>query len=462
MANFTSIKNEIFKSLGYSFLIITLIAMVSIYTFINYAIHKYFDDRLLHESEDIISRLYIEKSKIKFKNPHLGIHLQTSAGDSSVFYSIEDSSRNLLFGFKGIPDPKEMSYQKLLYDADFLNQQLRVFRAYHTILRNKHSYTVIITIAETLEDRKAILYKIYLIFTIITLLIVLGAILSTFLAVNRGLMPLKYIQNSIQKRDANDLSAIDEAGVPLEVISMVQSINTLFRKLKKSFLHIRQFNADVSHQLKTPLSELKLYIEIDASIDNKQKKHYLSNIDSITHTIEQLLLYAHTSPKVFDHIHFRPFNLTKLCKDIAMRKAPILYRDGFEIAFHVEGDIWINGDAIIIETLLNNLIDNAQKYAHSDQSAKHTITLRIEEKDNTTIMSISDNGPGMPEAHLDKVCNRFIRIDTEKQGSGLGLSIVKQIVELHHGSIELTNIKPHGLNVSISLPKYDKKAMDSQ
>lgn len=455
--SYISIKRRLFERLGYSFLFITFIAIVSVYFFVNREMNQYFDSILVHESKNIIDRLYIDKSKIKFKNQHLGINLQTSEGDSSVFYSIKDSSGKLLFGFEGIPKPIKPSYPQIMYDTKFINQELRAYQTFHTIVRNKQSFTVIITIAETLEDRNSILYKIYSILAVITIFIILSTLFSTFFAITKGLEPLKSIQNSIKKRDFNDLTLIKENKIPIEIISLVQSINQLFQKLKKSFLHIEQFNEDVSHQLKTPLAELKMFIELDNSVDQKQKAFYLENINTIVHTTDQLLLHAHTNPDAYDRVRFKPFNLTELCKKTAMYKAPILYKNGFDIIFDAKDDFWINGSAVIIESLLGNLISNAQKYAFNEKNTKkNVITIKIKEKKENIIMSILDKGEGIPEKFHNKIYDRFFRLDTQKKGTGLGLSIVKQIVELHDGSIELTNREPHGLNVSITFSKYIK------
>ena len=450
-----SIKKRLLGWLGYSFLGITMLAIVTVYIFVNREINHYFDDTLVHESSNIIDRLYVTKSQIKFKNQHLGIDLQTSSGDSSIFYSIEDTKGILLFGFKNIPKPRNNDDQQVFYNAQFLDQEIRAFQTSYTMIRNKQSFTVRITIAETLEDRNTILYKIYFILATMTILFIVSTLFFTLIAINKGFEPLKALQQSIKRRDAHDLTPISGNKIPIEVISLVQSINELFTKLKKSFLHVERFNQDVSHQLRTPLAELKMYIEMDESIDVKQKPFYLENINTMVHTTEQLLLHAHTNPDAFDRVQFKPFNLTELCKKIAMQKAPILYQNGFDMAFESDESYWINGGAVIIESLLCNLIDNAQKYARNENATENnTLTLRLKEEKETIIMSLLDNGQGIPEKYLDKIYDRFFRLDTQKQGTGLGLSIVKQIVELHNGSIKLSNRKPHGLDVSIIFPKY--------
>lgn len=196
-------------------------------------------------------------------------------------------------------------------------------------------------------------------------------------------------------------------------------------------------------------------IQTDEIIDNQQKTLYLECIETMVHTTEQLLLHAHTNPDAYDRVRFKPFNITALCKKVASHKAPILYNNGFDIIFEAKNDLWIIGSDVVIESLLNNLIDNAQKYAKNDTATQENkITLSLQEDEETFTMSIIDNGPGIPEKYLEKIFDRFFRLDTKKKGTGLGLNIVKQIVELHNGSINLSNISPHGLNVSITFPKY--------
>lgn len=450
-----SIKKRLTTWLVYSFLCISILALMATSLFINHEINQHFDNILVHESHNIIDRLYINNSEIKFKNQHIGTILQTSFGDSSVFYSIQNSSNDLLFGFKNIPQPSHEYKDSILYDAKIYDQNVRAFQIRHTMVRNQQVYPVTITIAETLEDRKVILYKIYFILFIIIILIISSTLFFTLFAINKGFEPLNNLQHSIKKRDINDLTPIRETKIPIEVIALVQSINQLFRKLKKSFLNIKQFNQDVSHQLKTPLTELKMSIELDEAIDNKQRLLYISNINTMGRTIDQLLLHAHTNPDTFDCMQFKPFNLTDLCKKVAMNKTPLLYKYGIEMMFEAKQDFYINGSDTIMESLLNNLIDNAQKYAQPTHEGGRTIlSFFIHEIEHKIVMNISDNGPGIPEKYLDKIFDRFFRIDTKTHGTGLGLSIVKQIVELHSGTIMLTNKASHGLNIDIEFPKY--------
>lgn len=455
---YISIKKQLIGWLGYSFILISVLCILSIYLLINDQINKYFDNALMHESNNIIDRLYVHNSQVRFKNPYIGINLQTSAGDSSVFYSIQDASFHFIAGFKNIPKPQNDNAKQVFYDTKFLDQPIRVFRTTHTMTRSNRTYTVFITVAETLEDRKKIIYKIFSLLFIITVSISINTLIFTLISINKGLQPLKELQHSIRSRDIHDLTPIKEKKIPIEVISLVQSINHLFKELKKSFLHVEQFNEDVSHQLRTPLAELKIMIQTDEKISKEQKELYLESIDTMTYTTEQLLLRAHTNPDTYDRTTFYPFDLTALCKKVAQRKAPLLFENGFDIRFEAQQNMWMNGSPIVIESLLNNLIDNAQKYAkNTSSSQKNIITLRLENDEKTLKMTFSDNGPGIEEKFLNQIFERFFRLDTSQKGTGLGLNIIKQIVKLHNGSIKISNEKPHGLKVSIIFPKYKSK-----
>jgi two-component system sensor histidine kinase TctE len=240
--------------------------------------------------------------------------------------------------------------------------------------------------------------------------------------------------------------------VPVEVFSFVQSINNLFLKLKKSFLHVERFNADVSHQLSTPLAELKVLIETDEVLKNSSNKaQYLEIIDGMAHTTHQLLLLAKTNPDAFDREWFNPINFTELCEKVIKAKVPFIYNHGFEFDFQADDDLCINGGPIILECLLNNLIDNAINYAiDEDKKAMGEIKLSLKRKDGFIILCVEDEGYGIPKEHLESIYDRFFRLYRKKQGSGLGLSIVKQIAQLHNATVKITNKKPHGLKVTIT------------
>ncbi len=432
-------------------LVITLVFVI-IFILLSRNVNQHFDNALLIASKNIEDRLYVRGGVLKFSLPHFRIDIQTSLGEGSVFYSVEDENNNLIVGHANIPKPKIKNHKKTnFYNASYANQEIRVLYVKHEMYRNGTIYRANIMVAETFEDRKDLVITILLITISITCLIVFITIIASLFSVKKGIEPLVNLHYSITKRDMHDLTPINE-NVPIEVDSLVKSINNLFLKLKKNFLHVEHFNADVSHQLRTPLAELKVLIETDEVLKNSIKKEqYLEIIDGMTHTTQQLLLSAKTNPDAFDRTWFKPIDLTELCEKFAKAKVPFIYESGFEFAFECEVGLCINGEHIVIESLLNNLIDNAINYAiDEDKNPMGTIIMSLKSKENHIFLSVEDEGYGIPKEHLKNIYNRFFRLDRRKQGSGLGLGIVKQIAELHNGTVNIKNKKPHGLKVTVT------------
>lgn len=451
-----SIRSRLIDLLSASLITIALISFGSTFLFLQYKVNKHFDDALLSEARNIINRLYVQEKEIHFKVPELGINLQTASGKGSVFYTIEDDYKTVVSGFEALPRPllNKRINDITFYDSVYASEKIRALLMTHKMYRNGIAYHATIIVAETLEDRNSMIQEIFIAITGVTCIIIFIVIAVSLFAVNKGLEPLIDLQHFIQKRDIHDLTPINEQSVPKEVLSLVESINQLFIKLKKSFSHIEHFNADVSHQLRTPLAELKVLLQMDYRLQQSNtQKQYISIIDTMAHTTQQLLMFAKTNPDAFDRVRLKPLNLTSLCEKIAMAKVPFIYAQGFEFAFEAQEELWINGGPIILESLLQNLLDNALIYARNDEDVPMgTIMLSLTKENQYAVLRVCDEGPGIAEEYLARVSERFFRLDTKKHGSGLGLGIVKHIAELHNATMSLQNRSPHGLEVKINFP----------
>lgn len=455
MMKTVSIRSRLIDLLSISLIIVALVSFSSIFIFLNYKVNKHFDNALMAEAHNIINRVYVQSGQIQFKVPELGINLQTASGKGSVFYSIEDDYKVVISGFESIPRPlfNKRINDVVFYDTVYATESIRALLMVHKMYRNGVGYYATIIIAETLEDRHDMIQEIFLAITGVTCILIFIVMLVSLIAVNKGIEPLVNLQYFIKKRDINDLTPISEKNVPKEVLSLVESINQLFIKLKKSFSHIEHFNADVSHQLRTPLAELKVLIEMDEELKSRHKNKYIKIIDTMSHTTEQLLMYAKTNPDAFDRVRFEPINLTELCQRVASDKVLFFYQEGFEFEFDAIEATWINGGPIILESLINNLLDNAIHYARTPEgNAIGIVTLCVKKEDKRVVLSVLDEGPGIDESYFDKVYERFFRLDTKTYGSGLGLGIVKQIASLHNAVVSFSNRTPHGLKISVSFP----------
>ncbi len=355
-----------------------------------------------------------------------------------VFYSIENEKGKIIAGFNDIPNPKDENIHTQFYNAKYYNHDVRIIYLKTNILKKDNIYTTKIKIAASLNNRESILNDILLVLIIISLVIFLTAIIISSLGLKNALSPLYYLQEKLKQRDMNDLKPI-QAYVPKEVQTLIDSINNLFIRIKANVSYIEQFNADISHQLRTPLAELKAFVQLnDKKIDrNYYKKLYL--IDNMAHTINQLLFYAKTNPNSFNTEHFDIVNLNNLCKKIFEKLVPIIYDKDFEFEFiYDKEELFIKCDIILIEALISNLINNSIKYS-TVNGKKGLITVEIKKVNNKVRLIVKDQGKGIDKIHHENVFKRFVRLDCDKQGTGLGLNIVAQIVHLHNALITLKN-----------------------
>jgi two-component system sensor histidine kinase TctE len=270
-------------------------------------------------------------------------------------------------------------------------------------------------------------------------------------ALTRGIRPLSELQQRIRKRESTDLSPIAERDVPDEVVPLVRAINELLERLDRSVRTQRQFLADAAHQLKTPLAGLRMQAELAArqidrgENDPQSMKHSLTQISlssqRAARMVNQLLAMARTETR--EHA-MRParVDLAELTIDTvrdfvpqAMDKRIDLGYDGPEAG---AGAV-LTGQPVLLRELVRNLVDNALQYT----PAGGTVTARLtpDPFGQVLVLQVEDDGPGVPAAERESVFRPFYRaLGTSVDGSGLGLSIVREIAQQHGAEVTVEDV----------------------
>lgn len=268
-----------------------------------------------------------------------------------------------------------------------------------------------------------------------------------------GVRPVARLTEEFHAREATDLRAIDQQDMPAELIPLAQSANELLRRLGASFMREQRFAGDAAHELRTPIAALNIHCEnLLHELQPVPESAYKlqQGIKRMSYLVEQILLLNKTSP---DHFmsQFQPVNLTALVKQVIVGASDALSHKDLQIEF--DGDTcWVNGDAAALETLINNLLGNAIKYS----SANGQIVVHTWQRGDQVVLEVMDNGPGIPADQRERVFDRFYRLHGDRHnsgtpGCGLGLSIVKQVVDLHQARINLTESSfPTGLLVQVT------------
>jgi two-component system OmpR family sensor kinase len=263
--------------------------------------------------------------------------------------------------------------------------------------------------------------------------------LFVVIGVNRIMRPLARVGEAAMQRDAQSLSPLPTDHVPAEVAPLINEINSLLGRIRETLESQRHFMLDAAHELRTPLTALQLQIE---NLSQSQSREDLderiaelkSGIKRASHLVGQLLKMARYES---DKITVRAgMDLAELVKECIGDFIPIAENRGIDLGMtHCEpAVIWANSDDLRI--LLHNLIDNAIRYTPE----QGRIDVSVNVSGTRAVVRILDSGPGIAEAILPRVFDRFFRIAAhETDGSGVGLAIVKAIAGRESATVNLDN-----------------------
>jgi two-component system sensor histidine kinase QseC len=276
-----------------------------------------------------------------------------------------------------------------------------------------------------------------------------------WLVVGNGLSLVKRLASELRDKRADDLSQLQTSNPPVELAPVVDAINDLLRRLNESVLRERRFSADAAHELRTPISAIKVHLhnlhrEFPDQVEALQVLD--RDLARLSHLIEQIMMLYRMTPE-----HYQATMQSIDLQELAQTVIGDLYAEieQKQQTISLEGtEQTIVGDEASLTILLRNLILNASKYSPPGAS----IRVHVGRTDFGIWLAVQDSGPGIPLTELRRVFDRFYRVggdrhDSDVDGCGLGLAIVKHIADLHHANLLMEN-NPNGpgLLVSVTFP----------
>ena len=281
-------------------------------------------------------------------------------------------------------------------------------------------------------------------------------LLMIWISTGRSLKPLQTVADEVQHRNPQNLEEIDLTKVPTEVLPLFISLNTLLSRLEKALSNERGFTSDAAHELRTPLAGIKAQAQVALRASDEAEKdtalrHIIIGIDNTTHLVRQMLMLARLDPEIPNR-KFAPQDLARILTDVAADVASLAVEKGVDLEVReMQGKMMLEGRAEALSVLVRNLLDNAVRYTPAGGWVKAGIT----RSPDGLVLKVSDSGPGIAEEDKDRVFDRFYRgLGTGQTGSGLGLSIVQRVVDLHHAKIEFQtgSGKGKGVKVKVTFP----------
>jgi len=274
--------------------------------------------------------------------------------------------------------------------------------------------------------------------------------LALWALVSLSLAPLTRAAAAARERNERRLDPLPLAGMPSEVEPLVASFNALLARLASAFEAQRAFVADAAHELRSPLTALKLQLGLlrdAASAEQRQVAldRLRSGIDRATRLVEQLLALARAEPDA--PAALEPLDLAALARETVAEAAPLALQHGATIALHASAPAPVAGDAAALRSLLRNLLDNA--VLHGGPAPRIEITVERDARGGVRLV-VDDNGLGIPPAERERVFARFHRREGGAAGgSGLGLAIVRAVAARHGASVALGDSPLGGLRVEV-------------
>ncbi len=277
------------------------------------------------------------------------------------------------------------------------------------------------------------------------------------LLARRALKPVDRMAETARRISAEHLAArIEDAGGNDELSRLARTLNEMLERLDTSFAQIRQFSADASHELQTPLTILKGEIEVALRNPRSPEEYVrvlrsaLEEIDRVARLVEGLLLLARADAGVL-RLDLQPLDLAGLIEDVVAQTGVLAEKNGVRLALEEIEPIPVRGDADRLRRLVLNLIDNGIKYTPPGGGV--TVSLRREE--GNAALRIKDTGTGIPPEEQEKIFQRFYRTSegrARNEGSGLGLCIARSIAAAHGGSIKIESVPGQGSTFTVLLP----------
>jgi signal transduction histidine kinase len=274
-----------------------------------------------------------------------------------------------------------------------------------------------------------------------------------WLSVTRGLAPLKQVRAEIGRRDAGSLEPLDSSRLPDEVAPLVDTLNDLLVRLAEALAAQGRFVADAAHELRTPLTAVRLQAQLTRQSRSEEEReasisHLIAGVDRAGHLVEQLLQLARLEPSAWNGKQ-ELVALDDVARQVVATMSAQAEARRIDLGVGTCEPARILGHAASLRAMLSNLVDNALRYIPEGGR----VDVEVRSAPDRVLLSVVDNGPGIPADERERVFNRFYRgVSADIPGSGLGLSIVKQAVERHHGTIDLSDSAGGGLTVQVVLP----------
>ncbi|WP_299371749.1 sensor histidine kinase [uncultured Tateyamaria sp.] len=402
-------------------------------------------DRILEASvTSLMDAAVVRGGQIELDLPYAAFSMLDTAADDRVFYAIHQGDV-LLSGYEGLSSgPFAPMGEPRFATRGFAGGDVRVATLTHSLPASPRPVLLTVSVAQTRDSLSGTLLTISInaaVFGAVFFLLAAGMALWTSASTLR---PLGQIAASVARRGPSDLRPVTRS-VPTELSPLVTSFNALMTRLSHSLTQSETFIAEAAHRVRTPLATVRSHAEVTLMrVDKDENRQALRSmiraIDESSRAAGQLLDHAMVTFRG-DQLDKQDVDLVSICSDIVDRLTPVAEMMDLDLTISSDGPVPVQADPILVQNAVRNLVDNALKYS----SAESVVHIHVSAQPGPSI-TVTDQGIGFPKDQIELLSQRFQRGDNARDtvGSGLGLTIAKDVAEAHGGRLELKNLEAGG------------------
>jgi two-component system, OmpR family, sensor histidine kinase TctE len=440
------------------FLISSLLLMICGAAVVTYSVavrstNNAYDRSLLDPAFDIADNVSIDAHGAHVDLPQKALEALVYDQVDKVIFQVRSPANAIIDGVTDLPSPPAFNTEQFqFFDSTYRGEKIRV-AALHA-----HNGFVV-QVAETLHKRNRLVGEILAAELVPAILIAVASIALAWFGVARGLVPLEHLRSELDARAPRDLRPLAAKNAPAEIAPVINAFNGLLEHLREANLLQQRFLANAAHQLRTPLSGLQMHLELllrhelPETVKAEVERMHTATVRA-SRLANQLLALAKAESAADEGQGLELMDLKSVADGAARDWAMTAHEQKIDLGFALDRAVML-GDPLLLPELVDNLIDNALRYTPRGGS----ITVSTGCVGDIPFLKVEDNGPGIPPAERGKVVERFYRIaGTPGEGSGLGLSIVQEVVDRHGGKLEISSSSEHGgTSITVSFPRTQAK-----
>lgn len=414
-----------------------------------------YDRTLLSSARTISERLEVRNGRLAVDVPWVVLDSFELNMNDRLYYKVVDPDGRVISGYDDLPKMPPATSRTMLYPAlawfyhtEYRGQAIRVARLLQPVNEDNVFGMAEIYVAETLQSRRYLASQLLFSSWVSQGLLVLLTLVLTAWLLRRVLRPMRQLSSLMVRREPGLLAPLPELLPWSETRLLIVAFNRYIDRLRGVLSRQERFNADASHQLKTPLAVLKTQVSValarqDPALWQESLRAMNATLDDTIVLTERLLQLSAVKGKEQGDRHFTPVDLVQVVQNCCFSRLAQARSKAIDLGYDgVQQPVTIEGDDVLLGELCANLLENAIKYT----PAGGTVTVFLRVDGGAVELSVEDSGPGIEEDQIYQAMQPFHRLDNvgNAAGSGIGLALAGDIARLHRSHLQLTRSETLG------------------